>query len=79
MTGRHCADPSPVRDASETDVVDMNYRVDPQFAVAYVQRRILHALDRLRPDAVPSGDAASDALIVLGAYAHLRDLLAVNA
>jgi hypothetical protein len=79
MARRRCADPSPVRDRSETDVVDMNYRVDPQFATAYVQQRILRALDRLRPDGVISGDAVSDALIVLGAWAHLQDLRAVNA
>lgn len=74
--GKRCADPSPVRDASETDVVDMNFKIGPQLATAYVQSRILHAVDRLRPDSVRSGDAVNDALIVLGAYAHLLDLQA---
>jgi hypothetical protein len=71
--GKRCADPSPVRDASETNVVDMNYEVDPQFAAAYVQSRILHALGRLRSADVPSGDVVNDALIVLGGFAHLQD------
>jgi hypothetical protein len=70
---KHIADPSPVRDASETDVVDMNFRVDPDFAAAYVRTRMLYAFDRLRASG-STGDAVNDALIVLGGFVHLQDL-----
>ncbi|MER7278342.1 hypothetical protein ABT369_28275 [Dactylosporangium sp. NPDC000244] len=80
--GRHCADPSPVRDSTELDVVDQNAAVSMPFAERYVARRMTHALQRLRTGLGPgeeawkSGDAVHDGLIVLGAYAHLQGLKA---
>jgi hypothetical protein len=74
----HCADPSPVRDATETDLVDQCLAAG--IADQYLAGRIIHAIRRLRPgrtlgeEAWATGDAVNDALIVLGAYAHLRDL-----
>jgi hypothetical protein len=80
--GRHCADPSPVRDQTETAVVDLFYRKGEPFADVYVARRITYAIGRLRAGLLPgeeawkTGDAANDGLIVLGAYAHLCELKA---
>ncbi|GAA2608239.1 hypothetical protein GCM10010399_43860 [Dactylosporangium fulvum] len=75
---KHCADPSPVRDRSETELVDLVHRRGD--ADAFMAVRITHALQRLRRPAGPggeawrTGDAVHDALIVLGGYAHLCDL-----
>lgn len=82
---RHRADPSPVRDPSENDLVDTLFRRDEPFAGTYVRTRLEWSLARLREGvncgdpAWRSGDAVNDALIALGAWAHLRDLQAVNA
>ncbi|GAA2346521.1 hypothetical protein [Dactylosporangium salmoneum] len=79
---RHCADPSPVRDDTEIDVVDQNAAISMPFAERYVARRLTHALQRLRTGLGPgeeawkTGDAVHDGLIVLGAFAHLRELKA---
>lgn len=77
---KHCADPSPVRDPSETSVVDMLYRKGEPFADIYVARRIIHVLGRLRATSQPggeawkTGDVVHDGLLVLGGYAHLCEL-----
>ena len=82
---KRCADPSPVRDLSETVLVDQFFAQGYEFAETYVARRITHALGRVRAGLAPgdeawkSGDVIEYALIVLGGYAHLRDLQAVKA
>lgn len=70
-----CADPSPVRDTSETDVIDQSFQKSPELAEGYLARRMTYAIWRLRQP-VQSGDVVHDGLIVLGAYAHLLELRA---
>jgi hypothetical protein len=74
----HCADPSPVRDATETELIDQCFTAG--IADLYLAGRMNRAIRRLHPgrvlgeEAWATGDAVNDALIVLGAYARLRDL-----
>ncbi|GAA0720258.1 hypothetical protein Drose_06550 [Dactylosporangium roseum] len=78
---KHVADPSPVRDASATDMVDVLYRngFGAQFAEHYVANQLTRALTRLRTGLAPgepawkTGNVVHDALLALGAYAHLQD------
>lgn len=70
---RHCADPSPLRDASETDLIDMLVSRGGTSAEMYVARRVTHAIGRLREPS-RSGDAVHDGLLVLGGFAHLQEL-----
>lgn len=77
---QHVADPSPVRDATETDLVDLCFRRG--CADEYVQARLVDASRRLATgcalgdEAWRTGDVVTDALIALGGYAHLQDLQA---
>jgi hypothetical protein len=72
---KRCADPSPVRDPSETDVVDQAFQKSVGLAEDYLTRRMTYAIGKLRQP-VQSGDVVHDGLIVLGAYAHLQELKA---
>lgn len=73
---KHCADPSPVRDASETALVDLQFRISEAFAEACMAKRITHSLGRLREKSWTTGDRVNDGLLVLGAYEHLKELKA---
>ncbi len=66
----HCPDPSPVRDASETDLVDTLHAAGSAdrymvLRLTDVRRRVLHN---------PTPSTVDDALVALGSYQHLLDL-----
>ncbi len=72
---RYCADPSPVRDQSETDLVDTLFRADS--AHTYMTLRLVDVRRRLNSH--PTEAAVGDALRVLGSYQHLLELQGVKA
>lgn len=66
-------DSTPVMDASETDVVDQCWSVDPHAAEGHVSGRLSRAQSRLL-ELVPVGDPVLDARLALGAHVHLQRL-----
>ncbi len=72
---RHCADPSPVRDQSETDLIDTLHAANS--AGTYMTLRLIDSRRRLNSH--PTDAAVGDALRALGSYQHLLGLRAVTA
>ena len=72
-----CADPSPVRTATEGDLVTALVTFDEHIAAQYVRARMKYAIGRLETPR-PLGDPVSDGLVAWGACLTWRELQAVT-